>query len=248
MFREADQRLRGRKGMVQRKRRLAREPLCRYCSDKGLIVAATVPDHIVPLSLGGTDTDANIQCLCSECHAIKTSLEDPSHQGASNHPPWLEPSAIPITIVCGPPCAGKTTYVQERAAPGDEVIDFDAILHRLSPAHGPWQGRPDQRLFNQVIRVRNTLLGRLKYRDRGRAWFIISSPTKAERAWWQRHLGGTVVLLNPGADECRRRAVARGTPAAVDGVAAWMQAASRPWMKKEDRHSVVDADGWPIRE
>ncbi|WP_414643581.1 HNH endonuclease signature motif containing protein [Brevundimonas sp.] len=66
------QRLRGRRGVEQRKRRLAAEPLCRDCLVKGVVTASTVPDHIKPLSQGGPDTDDNIRCLCADCHTIRT--------------------------------------------------------------------------------------------------------------------------------------------------------------------------------
>jgi 5-methylcytosine-specific restriction protein A len=65
-------RLRGRKAVEQRKRRLANEPLCRDCKAKGRITAATVPDHIIPLTKGGPDTDDNIRCLCEPCHQART--------------------------------------------------------------------------------------------------------------------------------------------------------------------------------
>ena len=32
-------------------------------------------DHIVPLHLGGQESDANRQCLCSSCHDIKSAAE-----------------------------------------------------------------------------------------------------------------------------------------------------------------------------
>ena len=66
-------RLRGRAGVEQRQRRLHAEPLCRDCKAKGRVTAATVPDHIVPLSKGGTDTDDNIRCLCGDCHSDRTA-------------------------------------------------------------------------------------------------------------------------------------------------------------------------------
>src|SRR3546814_16799470 len=56
-------------------RRLQAEPLCRDCKEKGVITAATAPDHIVPLALGGSDDDSNVRCLCPECH-----LERPREQ------------------------------------------------------------------------------------------------------------------------------------------------------------------------
>src|SRR3546814_5190116 len=55
------ERLRGRRGVEQRRRRLQAEPLCRDCKAKGVITAATAPDHIVPLALGGSDDDSNVR-------------------------------------------------------------------------------------------------------------------------------------------------------------------------------------------
>ena len=42
-----------------------------------MIRASTVPDHIVPLALGGVGDELivspNIRCLCDECHAKRTA-------------------------------------------------------------------------------------------------------------------------------------------------------------------------------
>lgn len=61
-------RLRGSAGVKQRKRRLAAEPLCRRCKERGIIRLAEVIDHEKPLALGGTDTDDNCRPLCNDCH------------------------------------------------------------------------------------------------------------------------------------------------------------------------------------
>jgi 5-methylcytosine-specific restriction protein A len=68
MKRERHGRIEGRRGQALRIARLQREPLCRLCKAKGITRAATVPDHIKPLALGGADTDDNIRCLCGYCH------------------------------------------------------------------------------------------------------------------------------------------------------------------------------------
>lgn len=69
----ATPRLRGRAAVKQRQRRLVNEPQCRDCKARGLFVLATVPDHIIPLALGGSDTDDNIRCLCEACHKKRTA-------------------------------------------------------------------------------------------------------------------------------------------------------------------------------
>lgn len=66
--REDHGRLRGSAGVKQRKRRLAAEPLCRRCKERGIIRIAEVIDHEKPLALGGTDEDSNTRALCRACH------------------------------------------------------------------------------------------------------------------------------------------------------------------------------------
>jgi 5-methylcytosine-specific restriction protein A len=52
---------------------LARQPLCQSCDG---VVAASLVDHIIPITKGGAERDpANLQSLCRECHAQKTSCE-----------------------------------------------------------------------------------------------------------------------------------------------------------------------------
>lgn len=239
------ERIRGRRGQELRKRRLQAEPLCRHCLAKGIITAAVTPDHIVPLSAGGTDTDDNIQCLCAECHAAKTATEAALGFGAATHPEWLQPSAIPITIVCGPPASGKTTYIEERSDPDDTVIDIDRIAQSIEPGYRQWEGMLDDALLNKSLRVRNEMLASLSRASRGKAWFIVSAPTQEERSWWHGKLGGELVLLDPGAEECRRRAIKRGTPAAIAGIATWYRRSQRPWLIR-GRKREIGEDGWPV--
>lgn len=209
----------------------------------GRVTQATTPDHIIPLATGGTDTDDNIQCLCFECHAIKTAGES-NQWAASNHPTWLKPSAIPLTIVCGAPASGKTTYVQANAAPTDRVICFDSIITKIDPSYQHWVKDVNKARFNQAIRVRNALLGELSRANGGRAWFIIAAPTKAERDWWQSKLGGEMIVLDPGRQECERRADARGTPLAKQGIRRWYE--TKKWSPPGERVKAYGLDGWPI--
>ncbi|HET9817692.1 MAG TPA: HNH endonuclease signature motif containing protein [Rhodanobacteraceae bacterium] len=67
------ERLRGRAAMDRSARIKLRDLYtCRAC---GRVTRALEVDHIAPLWQGGSDTDANLQCLCIACHAIKTAGE-----------------------------------------------------------------------------------------------------------------------------------------------------------------------------
>ncbi|MGV1682926.1 HNH endonuclease [Sphingopyxis sp. NJF-3] len=230
------ERIRGRKGVELRKRRLRAEPLCRMCKAEGIIRQADVVDHIKPLGQGGEDIDENCQSLCHAHHDAKTASEGGANLFGATHPEWLRPSAIPLTIICGPPASGKTTYARDRAKPGDIVIDLDAISMEIDPTFRPWSGRSNE-LLNASLRKRNEVLGSLCRQAKGRAWFIVGAPTKGERQWWRTRLGGDVVLLNPGYAECLKRSKARGTP--TYGVDDWFKASGEVWRKQR-----AAMDGW----
>lgn len=51
------------------------EPLCRPCKRNGKVALATIRDHIIPLTEGGTEDEANIQPICRPCHIAKTLEE-----------------------------------------------------------------------------------------------------------------------------------------------------------------------------
>jgi 5-methylcytosine-specific restriction protein A len=70
-----DTRLRGRAGQRERARILAEEPTCRRCDEVDIVTPSEEVDHIVPLSLGGTEARANKQALCKPCHKAKTAIE-----------------------------------------------------------------------------------------------------------------------------------------------------------------------------
>jgi 5-methylcytosine-specific restriction endonuclease McrA len=54
---------------------LKREPLCRFCAAKGLVVAAQCVDHIIPLSVRPELrlVLSNLRSLCTPCHNAHTA-------------------------------------------------------------------------------------------------------------------------------------------------------------------------------
>lgn len=60
----------------KRKRILSRDKgLCQVCLRAGKYRPARQVDHVVPKFEGGTDDDGNLQSICPDCHAEKTSEE-----------------------------------------------------------------------------------------------------------------------------------------------------------------------------
>lgn len=144
----------------------------------------------------------NIHAVSKEWHdSIKQAIEK-ADQAASFHPSWLRPSIVPLTIVCGPPASGKSTYVRNHAAPGDLVIDLDVIASEISgePLHG-WNS---DTWLNAALYRRNDLLGSLSRPSRHKAaWFIVSEPKARHRDWWQQMLKpARMVMIEADERQC----------------------------------------------
>lgn len=193
---------RWRKGRGQH---LREHPLCVDCERMGYHQAANTVDHVIP-HRGNMDLFwlyDNWQSLCARCHTRKSLNEDEAGFINDLYPLDLQPSRIPLTIVCGPSGSGKTTYVREQAAPDDIIIDLDQIKARLTGS--PWYQGSDAWL-DKSIKARNEILRYLGRATEGRAWFIVSAPRKAERAYWQLVLKpAEVIVLAIPLEECRRR-------------------------------------------
>lgn len=59
---------------------LTTEPLCRYCSQAGLVTRATAVDHITPVVQAPERAfdQSNLQALCASCHNRTKQAEERS--------------------------------------------------------------------------------------------------------------------------------------------------------------------------
>lgn len=167
-------------------------------------------DHIVRKSISGSDETSGLQTLCASCHSKKTRQEMHGTAGDQKwtlHPEWIRPSLIPVTVVCGPPASGKSSYVDMHKGASDLVIDVDVIASGLANTslHGwgiKWLG--------PAMRKRNDTLGSLSKPDakrHKRAWLIVGEPEADKRQWWVDKLGPMVdvVVVETPASQCEAR-------------------------------------------
>ncbi|WP_289008940.1 AAA family ATPase [uncultured Thermomonospora sp.] len=133
-----------------------------------------------------------------------------------------------VVLVCGPPAAGKTTWVRKHARPGDLVIDFDEICRQLG-SRSRYDHPPQVRAMAKVIRPE---LERMAAEAPGRAFIIRSLPDPQDRAAVARRLGARVVVLATPVEEAIKRARADHRP-------AWTERAIQSWW---DRYAPSQVD------
>ncbi|MFI6609291.1 AAA family ATPase [Streptomyces sp. NPDC050507] len=122
-----------------------------------------------------------------------------------------------ITLVAGPPCAGKNRYVAEHKRPGDLVVDFDALIQALGGAGD--HDQPDA-LKRYTYEARDAVVSRLMARRDVDAWVILSAPDKRARETYMRRSCRTVLVLASEA-VCLERARAERPPEWQDYVRNW---------------------------
>jgi len=179
---------------------------CQMCGRIQIDTSKLVCDHDIP-HRGNPDLfweESNLKTLCADpCHNTAKRREEWStrHQrgdwGLSDNLFWprCQASAVPLTIVCGPPAAGKSTFVAQRAAEGDLIIDLDQIIATLFPSHARtrvWEMRRDG-LLERNGRLRKLSQPCLA----GHAWFTTGAATPAQRMHWADTLRPVRMLVIP---------------------------------------------------
>jgi 5-methylcytosine-specific restriction protein A len=180
---------------------LAEHPTCVICG-----APAIVADHVIPKAAGGDDDWSNLQALCRSCHGKKTATENNLSFG--RRPPLASapvrvPDACRVTVLCGPPGSGKTTYAREHVRWGHLVVDLDAIYRALSfmPAHD----KPHE-LLPFVLDARDAVIARLgRAHDVRQAWILTSAADAETRQRFRDNLGAKIIVFEVAPHTCIMR-------------------------------------------
>ena len=125
-----------------------------------------------------------------------------------------------LTVICGPPCAGKSNYARAHARTGDVVIDYDALACALGSDR---DHEAPEAVADTAFHARDAAIRRCV--DKGwPAWVIHSRPTLGQVSAY-RDAGARIVLMDPGIEECLRRCDADGRPPGTrERIEAWYAA------------------------
>ena len=135
-----------------------------------------------------------------------------------------------IVVLCGPPCAGKTTIAYQLAQSDDVVLDYDDIARDLG-SPDLWQHpEPYRTMAEQEMQAH--IHAALNAGALGTAWVIRTAPWPSTRANLAATLNAEVYVVDPGKAECLRRADSRpsGTRHAIG---SWYHR-YRPWAGDRD--------------
>ena len=123
-----------------------------------------------------------------------------------------------LSVVVGPPCAGKSTYVQAARAIDDAAIDFDM----LAVALGSSESHAASGLIREAaFAARSAAIRAALAADDGAAWIIHTTPS-ARQVDAYVEAGASFIMLDPGLDECLARAESDGRPDGTEAkIRAW---------------------------
>ncbi|MBU6289955.1 MAG: HNH endonuclease [Chloroflexi bacterium] len=159
---------------------------------------ATEVDHIIPITQGGSKLDpTNLRAACHNCNNGRIDRQ--------RNNAWRT-AGCHITLVMGPPAAGKSTYVREHARAGDLIVDYDAIAESL----GADPHQRGQALHPAINAARNAILRALRAGTTGasRAWIISAHPQADSKFPYH-----DVICIDPGLEVARANAQAANRPA-----------------------------------
>ena len=147
----------------------------------------------------------NLIGLCHSHHSIKTYLFANKERHLQLAMPFYLPKpCIPVTVVCGRPGSGKSTYAAEHATSSDLVLDLDDIIAEMTGLP-IYQSRKETD-YLKALKLRNERLAALSTPNNyAQCWLVVSGKTIQERIFWRFKMHADVVIMKTPLDECLRR-------------------------------------------
>ena len=136
-----------------------------------------------------------------------------------------------VTVVSGPPGAGKNHYVAQHRQPGDLLLDYDAVMQAITglPTHSrpPAEDDAAHWLCYDAMRA---MIQRAEALDTpARIWVISTEPERVKLSILVGRLGANVVTLDTDRETCRARVSMRPQPGYWrEAVERWFRSSGSP--------------------
>ena len=143
-----------------------------------------------------------------------------------------------VTIVCGPPGSGKTTFVLKNKSADDLIIDFDAIYQAITLL--PMYNKPIN-LMNYAIKIREYLYDLIDVENGAKhIWIIECLPKINDRYELQKRFNAKVIMLEISTAECLRRIL--NDDRRINKMDYWEKIINKWWKdyEKYDKDMVIN--------
>ena len=111
-----------------------------------------------------------------------------------------------VTIVCGAPASGKTSYVKKNMQIGDFVVDLDAIRSAVGFVE---KAQRVDNLLPSILQIRDYIYSMIEHEsvETTHCWIIAGLPKEQDRKALAERFCANVVFLNVSEEECIHRAM-----------------------------------------
>lgn len=127
-----------------------------------------------------------------------------------------------IVMLCGPPGAGKSTYVSLHRSPGDCQVDMDLI-----PTSYP---QPERLAIRKALLLRASLSP-----SKGVCWFQTAAPRSSQRQYWRGFvpISRTMIFVPPQHEVLQRQRLRDGPDSPLSkGVQKWYESYDPPTIQE----------------
>lgn len=188
-----------------------------------------------------------VNWLAVDFSDLREAVKKATMYGDLARPDRLPKPNCRVMLVCGPPAAGKSTYVREHMGKDDSVIDIDTIARE----QGFGRDRPSDITSLLLIERNERLAALAKASPEHVAWVIVTAASAKLRSWWCAQLNvrsEDLILLVPPQLELVMRVRADPERRSVRELHERLIA---EWFVHERNNDVArvvrgcDARGWP---
>lgn len=144
-----------------------------------------------------------------------------------------------VTVVTGPPAAGKTTHVRQHAQPGDVIIDYDLIANALSGQDADNHEHPAH--IQTVTKAARQAALDAAIKTSARTWLIHATPSPKQQADYTAR-GANIITIDPGKDVVMKRIKAERPERMAKAAGQWY--ANQGKQGKRAKSTTERGYGW----